>query len=191
MADTTTVAPLPVNRREFLAYAWAASILVALGGTTAAVLWFAYPRFKAGEFGGVFTVEVGKLPSTTANPNDDKNPVGRFWLINTDSGVLALYVVCVHLGCLYKWTPSNDRFECPCHGSKYQRTGEWIEGPAPRNLDRFVIDVVDADGNVLVSTKEGDANADPTAGGPVPIPPEAAAININTISKIRGKIHPV
>ena len=29
-------------------------------------------------------------------------------------------------------------FECPCHGSKYNRVGEKHGGPAPRGLDRFV-----------------------------------------------------
>ena len=28
-------------------------------------------------------------------------------------------------------------FECPCHGSKYNRVGEKKAGPAPRGLDRF------------------------------------------------------
>ena len=28
-------------------------------------------------------------------------------------------------------------FECPCHGSKYNRVGEKKGGPAPRGLDRF------------------------------------------------------
>ena len=31
-------------------------------------------------------------------------------------------------------------FECPCHGSQYNRVGEKKGGPAPRGLDRFAID---------------------------------------------------
>src|SRR5262245_43636368 len=167
MSEAAAPTMPPVNRREFLFYAWTASIALATLGSTGAILWFAYPRFRAGEFGGTFNVPVAQLPGTEAPPQARSD--GRFWLVNTDKGVLALYMVCVHLGCLYKWVPSNNRFECPCHGSKYQRFGDWIEGPAPRNLDRFVIEAVNDGGDVLASTKTGDANADPSAGGPLAV----------------------
>jgi cytochrome b6-f complex iron-sulfur subunit len=32
-------------------------------------------------------------------------------------------------------------FECPCHGSQYNRVGEKKAGPAPRGLDRFAMSV--------------------------------------------------
>ena len=31
-------------------------------------------------------------------------------------------------------------FECPCHGSQYNRVGEKKGGPAPRGMDRFAVD---------------------------------------------------
>ena len=62
----------------------------------------------------------------------------------------ALYMVCVHLGCLYKWVPANFRFECPCHGSKYTHDGYYIEGPATRSLDTF--EITDAGDKVIVHT---------------------------------------
>ena len=187
MADSVLIPPPSLNRREFLFYVWTASIAVALAGSGGAILWFAYPRFRAGEFGSTFTLDANKLPDVAAAPEAHQD--GRFWLINSENGVLAHYVVCVHLGCLYKWVPSNNRFECPCHGSKYQRTGEWIEGPAPRNLDRFVIQAVNASGKTLAETKHGDANADPSAGGPLKIPADALSLLVNTGDKIRGRNH--
>jgi len=93
--------------------------------------------------------------------------------------LLALYGVCTHLGCLPKWVPTNTRFECPCHGSKFQGDGSYIEGPAPRALDRFVVTVTYADG----STAETDAS-----GGPVPLDPTKAItrIGVNTGKKVLG-----
>ena len=41
-------------------------------------------------------------------------------------------------------------FECPCHGSKYNRVGEKQGGPAPRGLDRFALEV--SGGNIIVDT---------------------------------------
>jgi cytochrome b6-f complex iron-sulfur subunit len=32
---------------------------------------------------------------------------------------------------------SSGRFECPCHGSVFDLGGEYVQGPAPRGMDRF------------------------------------------------------
>ena len=42
--------------------------------------------------------------------------------------------VCTHLGCLTAWNQDLGIIACPCHGSKFTRTGEKIEGPAPKPL---------------------------------------------------------
>jgi cytochrome b6-f complex iron-sulfur subunit len=54
---------------------------------------------------------------------------------------MALYQRCVHLGCRVPFCQTSQWFECPCHGSKYNRAGEYKLGPAPRGLDRFPITV--------------------------------------------------
>jgi cytochrome b6-f complex iron-sulfur subunit len=187
MAEASRVGPVPMNRREFLFYIWGASMALTLAGTAGALLWYAYPRFREGEFGGRFVIPVSAVPATTAPPQE--NAEGRFWLVNTPQGVMAIYKVCTHLGCLYKWVPSNDRFECPCHGSKFTREGNWIEGPAPRHLDRFVVQAVDERGTVLAETVQGDPNVNPQAGGPVPIPPDAVDLRIDTGKRIKGANH--
>lgn len=184
MAETALTQSQPIGRREFLFYIWSASMAVTLATGVGSVLWYAYPRFRAGEFGGEFVLSPQAIPSTDAAPED--HPGGRFWLVNTEGGLLAIYKVCTHLGCLYKWTPPSDRFECPCHGSKFTRDGVKIEGPAPRNLDRFVIQVLDAEGTVIAETQVGDAAVDPAAGQPVPIPISAAEIRILTSERIKG-----
>ena len=67
-----------------------------------------------------------------------------------EEGMVALYQKCPHLGCKVPACDSSQWFECPCHGSKYNRVGEKRAGPAPRGLDRFPIEV--SDGNVLIDT---------------------------------------
>ena len=64
-----------------------------------------------------------------------------------EAGFVALYQKCVHLGCRVPWCQTSQWFECPCHGSKYNRVGEKKGGPAPRGLDRFGVTV---DGGVIV-----------------------------------------
>jgi cytochrome b6-f complex iron-sulfur subunit len=58
------------------------------------------------------------------------------------AGLMALFQRCVHLGCRVPWCATSVGFECPCHGSKYNVIGEYFDGPAPRNLDRFAVEVV-------------------------------------------------
>lgn len=125
-----------MNRREFLTYSWAAALgLLGLEAGVASFQ-FMYPRFRAGEFGGEFFIPQAEIPDPTAEPVP--NTTGKFWLVSTEEGeAKALYMVCTHLGCLYKWEASNGRFECPCHGSKFTHDGYYIEGPAPRSLDVF------------------------------------------------------
>ncbi|MEK7785926.1 MAG: Rieske 2Fe-2S domain-containing protein [Chloroflexota bacterium] len=115
--------------------------------------------------------------------NDPRHPAG----VTTQPGIMAIYKVCVHLGCLYRWTPGNDRFECPCHASKYLKDGTRVRGPATRDLDKFVVRVLDADGNFLAATKVGDADSDPTVGQPIALPAGAATLLVDTGKRVRGR----
>jgi len=65
-------------------------------------------------------------------------------------GYVALYQKCPHLGCRVPWCQTSQWFECPCHGSKYNRVGEKKGGPAPRGMDRFSMEV--AGNNIVVDT---------------------------------------
>ena len=111
-----------INRREFLNFAWLASLGFLTVNIAGMTYLFAMPRFKAGEFGGVYTVgSVSELPPTGSAPLN--LPKVKLWLSNTDKGVMALYKVCTHLGCLYNWNNQEGKFICPCHGSQFQANG--------------------------------------------------------------------
>ena len=142
------------SRREFLYYIWGASIALLLGEATAGLVWYALPRFKEGTFGGVFDFPPDKVPAVQTAPVHDSE--GRFWVSQPTAGFVVLYEVCTHLGCIPKWSESNFRFECPCHGSKYQIDGHYIEGPAPRSLDRFFTTLTFEDGTTAAMDGSGD-----------------------------------
>ncbi|HBY98570.1 MAG: Rieske 2Fe-2S domain-containing protein [Ardenticatenaceae bacterium] len=170
----------PLTRRELLNYVWLGSVGVFLAEMGGVSYLFAMPRFKAGEFGGKFNLgPVSSLPDTSAPPKAFNE--GKFWLVRTEEGVLALYKVCTHLGCIFNWQDSQTRFICPCHGSQFQRNGTFIQGPAPRSLDRFVVEVLDAAGNVVTQT-------DNATGGPVPASGDQTVV-VDTGNLIRGKPH--
>ena len=65
-------------------------------------------------------------------------------------GYVALWQKCPHLGCKVPVCGTSQWFECPCHGSQYNRVGEKKAGPAPRGMDRFPISI-DGD-DIIVDT---------------------------------------
>ena len=172
---------LKINRREALNLAWLASLGFLTLGVSGITVLFSYPRFREGEFGGIFTFgPVANLPAVGSSP--ENFPKVTFWLSNTDEGLKALYKVCPHLGCLYGWNDQEFKFICPCHGSQYEADGDYILGPAPRSLDFFVVRIEDEDGNVLAET--------PAEGGPIQVPDDPNAIvRIDTGDRINGQAH--
>ena len=44
--------------------------------------------------------------------------------------------VCRHLGCIVKWNTSENTWDCPCHGSRYDAMGRVFQGPANSDLER-------------------------------------------------------
>jgi cytochrome b6-f complex iron-sulfur subunit len=171
-----------ISRREFLNFAWLASLgflTVSMGGMT---FLFAMPRFKEGEFGGTVTVgKTGELPPPGSEPVN--YPKVKVWLSNTDEGVVALYKVCTHLGCLYNWNSQENKFICPCHGSEFENNGDFIRGPAPRSLDRFAVQLLDSNGQVIAET-------DLDSGAPLPLPGDPnVTVRVDTGRRITGSRH--
>ena len=164
---------LDVTRRQFLNRGITAFFGLGLAGFGAAALGFLWPSASGG-FGS--KINVGKIDEILEQINSKREPFyvpdARSW-INTypkeaaakaegvytgavlegmRSGFVALYQKCVHLGCRVPWCASSQWFECPCHGSRYNKVGEKTGGPAPRGLDRFGVSV--AGDSLVVDTQQ-------------------------------------
>ena len=44
--------------------------------------------------------------------------------------------VCPHLGCIVAWNSAEMSWDCPCHGSRFDKLGKVINGPANTDLGR-------------------------------------------------------
>jgi cytochrome b6-f complex iron-sulfur subunit len=170
--------PNSVSRREFLNYVWGASMALFLAQFGGLTFYFAFPRFRPGQFGGKIPADIRTLPELNKPPA--ANDVGKFWLVNTDAGVNVLYKICTHLGCIYPWSDAAGRFACPCHGSQFELNGKYIAGPAPRDLDKFAFEIQDSNGTKLAESLNGQ---------PIALPSGAATIVVDTGKKIEGKSH--
>jgi Rieske Fe-S protein len=171
------VPPGGVTRREYLNYIWGASMALLLAESAVLTYLFSFPRFRAGDFGGKIAVGVSEFPQLNGDPV--ANNVGKFWMVSTDKGIMTHYKICTHLGCLYKWDESAKVFACPCHGSQFKYDGIYRAGPAPRGLDRFSFELLDASDKVLVISAEGT---------PIDLKqyPTATKVLVNTGDKVTG-----
>lgn len=160
-----------VTRRQFFNRSITGMMGLSLSGFGGSILAFLWPR-PSGGFGSKIT--VGALEDILASIKESRAPVynsqGRFYLNpfpaeslskakrvysaavlpGFEAGIVAQYQKCPHLGCRVPWCATSQWFECPCHGSQYNRVGEKKGGPAPRGLDLFPVEV--ARGQVTVDT---------------------------------------
>lgn len=169
-----------VSRRQFFNRTIVLMMQIGLGGFGLACIAFLWPQLGGG-FGSAIKVGlVSDVLAEIRNSNGFLyRAEGRMWLteypngavekaratysspelagmeaglqLGLDGGVIALYQKCPHLGCRVPECVTSQWFECPCHGSQYNRVGEKRGGPAPRGMDRFAVNV-DASGTLTVDT---------------------------------------
>ncbi len=162
-----------VSRRQFFNRATIALMGASLGTFAAAsFVAFLWP-FATGGFGGKIRVGkkdeiIGSIRSSggffyaaqakswiTEYPSSalpKAQPVYQAALLpGMEEGLIAMWQKCPHLGCRVPNCASSQWFECPCHGSQYNRVGEKKAGPAPRGMDHFAITITGS-GDVIIDT---------------------------------------
>lgn len=150
-----------VTRRQFFNRAMNATFFTYLGTMGLGSLAMFWPKLSGGFGADVDCGALNDIMSEVVAPDGSVVPVfvpeARAYLVPAPDtlseqfvgapvaagGLMALFQRCVHLGCRVPWCATSVGFECPCHGSKYNVIGEYFDGPAPRNLDRFAVEVVD------------------------------------------------
>jgi cytochrome b6-f complex iron-sulfur subunit len=162
-----------ISRREFLYYLGGGSLAL-FTATICGVAYHYTARTLPLELQeGVFKVDKGMLPVGSLPV---RIPEMGAWLFLQDEQLVVFSEKCTAwAGCIYKRVDVNNRFECPCSGSKYAFDGTYIDGPTPRSLDQFVLHFRTSDGIRQTSS----------AGGPVSIE-NATQIFVDTNRIILG-----
>lgn len=125
-----TPATREIDRRAFFAKIGLGSLGIAAAGSAAFAYEFLSPNvlYEASPI-----INVGK-PDNFAMDSVTLEVNSGIYVVHAAEGFFALNAVCTHLGCLTTWNQELGIIACPCHGSKFNRTGEKIEGPAPKPL---------------------------------------------------------
>ena len=72
----------------------------------------------------------------------------------------AFNLACPHENTALKWLQKDGRFQCPKHESRYQPSGQFIDGRATRNMDRLGVRV-EADMLIVDVSKFYKSDKDP------------------------------
>ena len=129
-----------LSRRYFLEIIGASAIGVAAVGSVVLSGKYLSPnvvkepptKFKAG------------LPENYPPGSVTLNKEQKVYIVRAKEGnFYALSAVCTHLGCITNWKSDEGIVACPCHGSRFDREGVKIAGPAPRSLPRFAMTMDD------------------------------------------------
>jgi cytochrome b6-f complex iron-sulfur subunit len=142
------------TRRDFIGFLGWGGVLTGLGIGSLAFVRFMFPRVL---FEPPSRFSLGAPTDYGVNSVSSKwIKALRFWLVRFDDRFVALSATCTHLGCTPAYLATEDKFKCPCHGSGFRGyKGGWqslginYEGPAPRPLERYKLNMGDG-GDLLV-----------------------------------------
>jgi len=138
-----------INRKSFLttlSIGWVA-FAAATGGFFTVLIRFLFPNVlfeppQSFKIGFPDDFESGKVDLRFKKQY-------KVWIVRDDEKIIALSTVCTHLGCTPNWQETERKFKCPCHGSGFRASGINFEGPAPRPLERYKINLGN-DGQIIV-----------------------------------------
>jgi cytochrome b6-f complex iron-sulfur subunit len=134
-----------VTRRQFFVRVGLGSVAVAAAGTSVFAYQFLSPNVL---YEPSPIVNAGK-PDRYPAESVTLDPETGIFVVNSPQGFYALQATCTHLGCLTAWKPELGIIACPCHGSKFNRDGTKIAGPAPKPLPWLRMWLSD-DGDLMV-----------------------------------------
>lgn len=119
-----------VTRRNFLGKVALGSFWTAIGASFLGMLRLPKPAVMPEASSRIRLGYPYDFLPGTARQFEEKN----IFAFGDSEGIYAISAVCTHLGCIVNRT-ADGKFDCPCHGSKFDPNGRVTAGPAPRGLE--------------------------------------------------------
>jgi cytochrome b6-f complex iron-sulfur subunit len=138
-----------IDRRDFLSEVAAAALGIAGVGTAVVTVRYLSPNVL---FEPPTSFSIGP-PDNFAVNSVTYIADQQVYIISTDMGFSAVSAICTHLGCITQWKAELDLIACPCHGSRFLKSGSVVNGPAPRSLPHFAMRLM-PEGNLLIDKLE-------------------------------------
>jgi cytochrome b6-f complex iron-sulfur subunit len=141
-----------VTRRTFLNTLFGGWLVAFVSGSAYALFRFAFPTLgKEPDFVVLKAADYLDIPVNSAKPFAWGGKLGLF--VKKENGTATAFKgVCSHMECNIAYKPESKRFYCACHKGWFDENGKNIEGPPPKPLETFEMQV---EGEKLIVARKG------------------------------------
>jgi Rieske Fe-S protein len=96
------------------------------------------------------TESTASTVTLSIKPNDVKANSGQIFRFGSQPAILvkdtngemkAFSAVCTHLACIVQYRPDITQIWCACHNGHFDLNGRNVEGPPPKPLEQYVVNV--------------------------------------------------
>ncbi len=96
------------------------------------------------------TESTASTVTLSIKPSDVKANSGQIFRFGSQPAIVlrtpnnelkAFSAVCTHLACIVQYRPDISHIWCACHNGHYDLNGKNIEGPPPKPLDEYTVNV--------------------------------------------------
>jgi len=142
MTNEETSIAVDNGRRKFLNWFLGTSAGAFLVSVTYPLSRYLIPPEVAESTAGTVTLSI--------KPNDVKANSGQIFRFGSQPAILikdangelkAFSAVCTHLGCIVQYRSDISQIWCACHNGHFDLNGRNVEGPPPKPLEQYVVNV--------------------------------------------------
>jgi len=131
-----------MKRKEFFSSLFAYIPLgMGFAGISFMGLSFVSPPSKERQYRKIFAMNLNEIEVGESKPFKDLLGKELVLVRTNEEEIRAISTTCTHLGCKVHWEADKNIFFCPCHNGVFSPDGQVQDGPPPRPLDTYRVDI--------------------------------------------------